>query len=181
MAYLMDEISEAATQRRLDEITTSGVRALEECAERSAKIDEQARESMARQEAELKAMEQERDEREREGVPAEQEQPAASVLWPTRESKPRVLSFGGEDFAEPADTPTPPAGFTEPPPAPMPPPAPEPPAPPASPREHLLSFGVDEDEATPPVPPRPAPAPRAQPQVRPDEDDEDWSNQSWVR
>ena len=175
MPYLMDEINEVATQRRLDEITTSGVRALEECAERSAEIDEQARESNARQEAEIKAMEQERDEREREGPPAGQEQPAAPVPWPTRESKPRVLSFDGEDFAEQANAPTPPTGFTE------PLPAPEPPAPPAPSGDRLLSFGAEEDEEAPPVPPRPAPAPLARPQAHDDEDDGDWSDQSWVR
>ncbi len=185
MAYLMDEIDEAATQRQLEEITTSGVRALEECAERSAEIDEEARESIARQEAEYKALEHEREERERaerepEGAPAGQEQPAASVPWPTRESKPTVLSFGGEEFAEQATAPTAPTGFTAPQPAPEPPAVPESPAPPVPPREHLLSFGAEEDEEAPQVPPRPAPAPRAQPRPPADEDD-DFSDQSWVR
>jgi hypothetical protein len=178
MAYLMDEIDEAATQRRLDEITTSGVRAFEEAAERSAAIDEEARETNARQEAEVKAMEKELAERE--GVPAEEDQPAASVPWPTRESKPRVLSFEGEDFAEQADAPTPPTGFTEPPPAPAP--APEQPAPPAPSGGHLLSFGAEEDEEPPPVPPRPAPpALRPRHQAPADDDDDDFSGQSWVR
>lgn len=180
MAYLMDEIDEGATQRRMEEILSTGLRGLEECAERSAEIDREAAETAARQEAEIKEMERVRDEQR--AAQQADSQPAAQP-WPSRQPKPSVLSFDGEEFA--AHAPTPPTGFAEPA-AVIPPPPPEPgtePAPSARPTtDHLLSFGADDsDEERPPSAspvPRPSPSPRPGRAAR---EDDDWSDTNWVR
>jgi hypothetical protein len=181
VAYLMDEIDERSTQRRLDEITAAGVQALEQHAERSAEIDEEFREALARQRAEAKAM----DELVAEAHAAQKAaQPdaesTAPAPWVKREPKPSVLSFGGEEFAD--ETPTPPAGSPSPPtPPPLVAPQLESTPPVRESKDHFLSLGVDEDE--PPAPPRPAasapPAETRRPAA--DEQDDDWSDTSWIR
>ena len=176
MAFLTDEISEHATRRRLDEITTAGLRALDECVERSAQIDEEFREAQAKMAEEAKAMDQlvADAHAKPEADPDKDDQPNQ---WAKREARPTVLALGGDELTEDAAA-SRPAG---PPPVPQaPPPEPAPPTAPVEPEpaRKVLSLGFEEDE-----PESPAPAPSAPRHARqaPPEDDDDLSNVNWMR
>ncbi|GLZ42107.1 hypothetical protein [Actinokineospora sp. NBRC 105648] len=117
---------------------------------------------------------------------AKAEAEARPTPW-VRENRPQVLSFSTEDDPAPDPVPrqaapafTPPPAFTAP--AGFAPPAavelPQAPAPESS-REHYLSIGSQDEDATPPRPPRPAPPRRAP--AADDQEDDDWSGRSWVR
>ncbi|HEV2780710.1 MAG TPA: hypothetical protein VGX25_15075 [Actinophytocola sp.] len=157
--YLTDEIDEDATRRRLDEITTAGLQALDEHAARSAEIDGQFREALARQQAEARAMDQlvADAQAKQEGDRATAEPPSP---WARRDTKPTVMSLGGEEFTEQAATapvglPVPAAAL----PVPLPPePPPMPPAV-AEDRTHLLSLGYAGEDDSPREQPPPAPPP----------------------
>lgn len=182
MPHLTDEIDEGATRRRLEDITASGMHALEQCAERSAEIDEQGRESIARQEAEIKAMEEARDAAKAANAEAAEEKQPPPSPWGRREAKPTVLSFDGEDFAgeAPATAPIPAPGVLPSPAAALPVPLPpEPPTPPTGERVPTFSLGFEDEgpgRADPPTPaarrPERPPAP---------EDDDDLSGHSWMK
>ena len=123
------EIDDAATQRRLETVTAEGVRALDECGERTDQIDRAAREAFAREEAERQAMAEEIEKgRNPEPAPGE---PAPIAPWQVRPPKSTVLSLGGEELVTPPPAAVP-APVPEPPtvqPAPAPAPVRRPPAP----------------------------------------------------
>lgn len=86
------EIDHDATQRRLDAITSNGLRALGDCTRRSAEIDERVAEMLAHQEREKQAM----DERIKQAT--EERTSHAEPARPV--TKPATLALGGEEFQE---------------------------------------------------------------------------------
>ncbi|RZS37124.1 hypothetical protein EV193_106362 [Herbihabitans rhizosphaerae] len=101
MTYF-DEIDEVATRRKLDEITTAGIRGLNESAARAAEIDKEFQESQARRQAEAEAMDKKVAEAraEAEAKAKETESTADDKTenpWPKEARRPRTLAFRGED------------------------------------------------------------------------------------
>lgn len=181
--FLSDEIDEGATRRRLDEITSAGLRALGEHGDRAAQIAKEFQAARAKQDAAAKEM----DKLVAEAAAKQQERRAREPQpspWSRREAKPNVMSIG-EEFTEEAVTAPMPAqpqamGML---PVPIPP---EPPAAPPSmrPEERVLSLGYagEEDSARDRQPSAPPPAARPRPVRRPGpEDDDDMSGRSWMR
>lgn len=174
----MDEMDPGATQRRIDQITEAGLRALDDAAEQAAEIDRVAAEEAARREEAIQASldEAARKKAEREEQAAQQQPPSA---WANRPTRPTYLALGGEELQEhqrPASPLPPPLPVPVPPAAPPEPPAAEPPR--EAPRDRYLSFGSADEEGAPPArSPRPAPT---RPAPRDDEDD-DWASRSWMR
>jgi hypothetical protein len=183
VVYLTDEIDEGATRRRLDEITSAGRRALEEHAERAAAIDAKFRQDQAKIDEAVKAMDQVVAEARAKQEPKDDKEEQPQNQWATRDAKPTVHAFGGEEFTQSAPPPPPP-------PMPGPPPV-APPAPPVevapdlepAPRSRLMSLGFEEDEPQPEPPA--APPPMARPAARrpepADDDDDDLSDVNWMR
>lgn len=170
------DIDHAATQARLDAITAGGVRALGECARRSAEIDKQVQEMHARQERQRQAGD----------VRATQIRPE-----PPRPQRPATLALGGEEFRE-ARQPGPPRPA-------LPPRLAHGPAAtrqenrerllpkggPATPeplRRRTLRFGAPEDREQQ-RPPGNQPPPELEPKLRrpPTDGDDDMSGRTWLR
>lgn len=189
MPHLSDEIDEGATRRRLEEIAAAGMHGLDEYAERLDEIDREYREELARQEAEIKAMDELVAEAraKQEAEAAKQDESAPASPWLRRESKPNVMSFGGEELA-PVTEPIPAAGALPPPgaalPVPVPPEPPPMPTPPSGERVNVLSLGYEDEptaeQATAQPPAAPA-ARRPEPRPAPPVDDDDLSGHSWMR
>jgi hypothetical protein len=176
------EIDDAATQRLLETVTAESVRALDECGDRSDEIDREAREAFAREAAERQALEEEIEK----GRPPDPqpEETTSAATWGPRAAKPTVLALGGEELqAPPSPAPAPPV------PPPVPPGARPPAAPPAPPgvrtpatppdgsprpaRDHVLSFGIEDQEPARPAAPRKPARPRG-------EEDDDLSGRNWM-
>jgi len=186
VAYLTDEISEGATRRRLDEITTAGMRAFDERVERAAQIDEEFRQAQAKMKDQVKAMDQlVADSHAEREADADKDDQTGPNQWATRESKPTVLSLGGEELVEDTSTAQPMPSVPPAPPAapPVPPPPPPPPPPEPAPAAKMLSLGFEEDEPEPPAPAQPMPTGRhaAVRLAAPEEDDDDLSDVNWMR
>lgn len=186
MVYLTDEIDDGATQRRLDEITTAGMRALDEHAERSAQIDEEFRQAQAKMAEEAKAMDQlvaDSHAKQEAAADGKDDQQAAPNVWAKREAKSTVLEFFGEEHTEEPRATAPP---TTPGPLPSPEaalPVPVPPPMPAMPdsASKVMSLGYEEDEPEPEPQQRPSAARHSAPRPAHIEDDDDLSNVNWMR
>lgn len=107
------EIDHDATRRRLDAVTAGGLRALSECARRSAEVDKQVRDLRERQErAKQDRTMQAADKPARQGRPArpghaaQPNQAEAPVTKaPDTTPEPGVLKLGAPEDREPAETP----------------------------------------------------------------------------
>jgi hypothetical protein len=158
----LSDIDAAATRRRIQEIADSSRKAFEAHAQRSAEIDAAFREAAAKEEADLKAVEERK-------AAAEARKAEAEAAEKKEKPKPATLSLGAEEFREARQ-----AGNAR--------PEPEPPATkeeqPAT-KEELprpnrtlkLDAREDEPEQDKPVRKRP-PRPEA---------DDDMSGRTWLR
>lgn len=178
----LDDILNSASRHRIEAVISSGTRALDDAAEQSRQLDKGWQETRARQETELKALEEKmKGAREAYKAKQEAEEPAKRVP-----PKPRSLSLGGEEFRE--------GRHAAPPPPPPPPPRPvAPPPPPVERRPEpvveqpareartakTMRLGAPEEpdergEAPKPERPKPRRAPR-------DDTDDDLSGRTWLR
>ncbi len=175
------DLDPSATARRIEEITSGGLRLLADCAERSAEYDKAIQNTIVEQDEHLKASAEAiaAEEAARQAA-ADDAGPTTSQTWRKEAPGPPVLNFGGGEFDNMPPSVPPPA-----------PPMAVPPVPPVEqPARHsvdrYLSLGLEEDSPSPPVPP-PAPAPRptrpvsSSPATDEPDDDDDWSGRSWVR
>lgn len=179
------DIDHAATQARLDAVTSGGLRVQGECARRSAEIGEQAREAAARQERAKLAM----DElvKQAKEKPPEAPKPA--------ESKPATLKLGAEEL-RPRPNPPPPRPPNPPPPRPPAPPRVAQPAAPAPAKSEAdsppltrrtLMLGAPEDrerpadKREPELDKAPPDKPRPRPRRPPAETEDDLSGRTWLR
>jgi len=172
------EIDPDATRRRLEEITTDGLRALREIRQQSEDIDKSVQELLEQREIERQALD-------------EQVKAAAQPAEPEPEAKPKpkpsTLALGGDEFRQ-ARVERQTAEEVRPAPAPRPtPPAePEPEQPTDVPQpSRTLKFGAPEDRDDTPLPePAPTPLPEHKPvRRRPPrpEGDDDMSGRTWLR
>lgn len=157
------EIDQDATRRRIEAITTNGLRALTDLRQRSEDIDKAAAEMFERQER----AKQELDEQVKAAAATEKADEGQEV--DARPKPKRTLSLGGEEFhqnreakqAEAAPTPAPPA--------------PEPPAAEERPNR-TFKLGARDEQGDTSKQDKPA---RKRP-PRPDTDD-DMSGRTWLR
>jgi hypothetical protein len=175
------DIDAAAILRRIQEVADASRKAFEDHAQRSAEIDAASREAAAKEEADLKAVQERRAELEARKavekaarVAAEREKQEQEK--PKAPPKPATLSLGAEEFTLAREArqaaPTPPAPT---------PAAPPPPAPPESSAEEerpnrTLKLGARDEQDDAPKQDKPA---RKRP-PRPDTDD-DMSGRTWLR
>jgi hypothetical protein len=159
----LSDIDAAATRRRIQEIADSSRKAFEAHAQRSAEIDAAFREAAAKEEADLKAVQ------ERNAAAEARKAEAEAAEKKQDKPKPATLSLGAEEFREARQAgkarpePEPPATKEEPPATKEEPPRPN----------RTLKLGAQEDE-----PEQDKPVRKRSP--RPEADD-DMSGRTWLR
>ncbi len=172
------EIDQAATQARIDTVTTGGLRALNECARRAEEIDKQVEEMFARQEREKKAID-EQVEQGNKNKPEPPDRPTA---------KPGTLALGAEEFREAREAEQ--AARPGPQPAPRAEASPGPtdaardadePQAPAARRTLRLGAPDDREETEQARPAEQRTPPKPAPRRSPAEGDDDMSGRTWLR
>lgn len=178
------DIDAAVTRRVIQEIADESKAAFKAQAHQSAEIDAASREALAKEDADLKAVQDRRAELDAAREAAERAK-AAEEAPPVKETRPSTLSLGADEFKQErearkaVETPAPP---------PQPEQQPQPVEEAARPNR-TLKLGGRGDEDTPREPPREPPQERVEPAPQkpvrrrpaPAEGDDDMSGRTWLR